>query len=97
MAMQLSALADALGVVFDEAVVNGDDNELFASGYLRGHFDLVVAQLELQGEHAPEKLWEELRLALHNTRGELNPQDQQHVKNMLERLIAAADNMASTD
>lgn len=34
--------------VFDQAVQDGDDDELFASGYLRGHFDLVVAQLELQ-------------------------------------------------
>lgn len=90
MANELITLADSLETVFDEAVVNGDDNELFASGYLRGHFDLVVAQLELRGEESPELLWEELRAALKKTKDELNPQDQQHVQNMLERLIAAA-------
>ncbi|EGN76301.1 YfcL protein [Idiomarina sp. A28L] len=90
MANELITLADSLEAVFDEAVVNGDDNELFASGYLRGHFDLVVAQLELRGEESPALLWEELRAALKQTKDELNPQDQQHVQNMLERLIAAS-------
>lgn len=90
MANELSALTDSLEQVFDEAVVNGDENELFASGYLRGHFDLVVAQLELRGEESADLLWSELRAALRQTRDELNPQDQQHVQNMLERLIAAS-------
>lgn len=90
MANELITLADSLEAVFDEAVVNGDDNELFASGYLRGHFDLVVAKLELRGEESPALLWEELRAALKQTKDELNPQDQQHVQNMLERLIAAS-------
>lgn len=90
MANNVSELAASVEHVFDDAVVHGDDNELFASGYLRGHFDLVVAQLELQGETAPNALWEALQTALHNTRNELNPQDQQHVHAMLQRLINAS-------
>ena len=90
MANNVSELAASVEHVFDQAVEHGDDNELFASGYLRGHFDLVVAQLELQGETAPNELWEALQAALHQTRNELNPQDQQHVQAMLQRLMNVA-------
>jgi len=88
--MSIAQFADRLEPVFDQAVETGDDDELFASGYLRGHFDLVVAQLELAGEDDPEELWNALDAALLKTRDELNPQDQTHVQNMLARLKSSA-------
>lgn len=78
--------AEALEVVFDDAVVAGNDDELFASGYLRGHFDLVVARLDIQGQSDRDRLWSALDEALAKSRDELNPQDWQHVQNMLFRL-----------
>ncbi|WP_194757356.1 YfcL family protein [Aliidiomarina indica] len=87
----LSTLADSLEQVFDDAVERGNDDELFASGYLRGHFDLVVAQLELNGESSAEALWPALQEALDLTKGELNPQDRQHVQDMFVRLQQHAE------
>lgn len=88
--MDFSQYVNKLEAVFDEAVIAGNDDELFASGYLRGHFDLVVAQLELaegvSDTHAQQRLLPELAAALDATRSELKPQDQQHVQAMLARL-----------
>ncbi|WP_241967644.1 YfcL family protein [Pseudidiomarina insulisalsae] len=85
-----SQFIQRLELVFDDAVVNGDDDELFASGYLRGHFDLVVAQLELQQQHDPAAVLPGVREAVDETRHELSPADQQHIANMIARLEAAA-------
>lgn len=88
--MDFSQYVNSLEAVFDEAVVAGNDDELFASGYLRGHFDLVVAQLELaegvSDAGAQQRLLPALAAALDATRSELKPQDQQHVQAMLARL-----------
>ncbi|RUO79719.1 hypothetical protein CWI84_08790 [Idiomarina tyrosinivorans] len=84
--MQLDQLVNQLEPVFDEAVVDGDDDELFASGYLRGHFDLVVAQLEMAGEDDGAQLLPQLKQAVDATKNELAPADQQHIANMLARL-----------
>ncbi|HAD48475.1 MAG TPA: hypothetical protein DCF92_06595, partial [Idiomarina sp.] len=40
--MSLNVVVEQLEAVFDQAYEDGNDDELFASGYLRGHFDLVV-------------------------------------------------------
>ncbi|CAB0149528.1 hypothetical protein PSI9734_00092 [Pseudidiomarina piscicola] len=82
---------EKLELVFDQAVQQGDDDELFASGYLRGHFDLVVAQMELQDQAHPEAVLPSLRAALEATKHELNPVDQQHIAAMVNKLEAAAD------
>ncbi|RAJ96905.1 YfcL family protein [Aliidiomarina maris] len=78
----LSELVDQLEPVFDEAVVDGSDDELFASGYLRGHFDLVAAQLMMQGETEATKLWPALAAAIEQASHELAPADQVHVQNL---------------
>ncbi|EKE83844.1 YfcL family protein [Idiomarina xiamenensis] len=88
--MQLQQLVDKVEPLFDEAVVDGDDDELFASGYLRGHFDLVVAQLEMAGESDAEKLFPALQAAVSQTRHELTPADQAHIDNLIQRLQARA-------
>lgn len=85
-------LVERLETVFDEAVVSGTDDELFACGYLRGHFDLVVAQLEMSGETQPENIMPGLRDAVHKTRHELSPADQAHINNVLDKLALKATN-----
>lgn len=76
--------------VFDQAVVEGSDDELFASGYLRGHFDLVVAQLELQQNAQPEAVMPALHNAVQQTRHELAPADQAHIQAMIRQLEAVS-------
>lgn len=71
--------------VFDQAVVDGDDDELFASGYLRGHFDLVVAQLELQEQRAAAVL-PAVQASLDANKHELAPADQQHIADLMAKL-----------
>lgn len=86
--MDFDQQVEQLEAVLDEAVVSGDDDELFASGYLRGHFDLVVAQLEMAGNADVDKLIPSLEQAVHDTRHELSPADQTHIKNLLGKLAA---------
>ncbi|MDN7124692.1 YfcL family protein [Pseudidiomarina terrestris] len=81
---------EQLEQVFDQAVHDGDDDELFASGYLRGHFDLVVAQLELHDRAEPAAVLPSLKAALDETKHELSPADQQHIANMVTKLETAA-------
>lgn len=68
---------------FDLLVPVADDDQLFASGYLRGHFDLAVGQLEVAGESFStadivQQVEQSLQHAIEN--GELTDADQQHVK-----------------
>lgn len=72
--------------VFDQAVVDGDDDELFASGYLRGHFDLVVAQLELQEQRAAAAVLSAVQASLDANKHELAPADQQHIADLMAKL-----------
>lgn len=78
----------ALEEVFDQAVVEGSDDELFAAGYLRGHFDLVVAQLELNEQAEVEVLMPALADAVEATKHELAPVDQAHIQAMMAKLEA---------
>lgn len=82
----LNTLVEHIEPVFDEVVAAGTDDELFASGYLRGHFDLVAAQLTLQGEQDPEAFWPALEAAITAANHELNPADQVHVANLYHKL-----------
>ncbi|MCC5879845.1 MAG: YfcL family protein [Idiomarina sp.] len=82
----LDALVDHVEPVFDEVVVEGSDDELFASGYLRGHFDLVAAQLALNNEQDPAALWPALSAAIEQASHELTPADQVHVANLYKQL-----------
>lgn len=86
--MSLNPVVEQLESVFDQAYVDGTDDELFASGYLRGHFDLVVAQMELNGETDPQHIMPNLRAAVEQTKHELAPADQAHIQNLLDKLAA---------
>ncbi|MGP9802588.1 YfcL family protein [Rheinheimera sp. NSM] len=73
---------DAVAGLFDALVPVATDDELFASGYLRGHFDLAVGTLEVAAEPftAADVVAQvncTLTQAIEN--GELGEQDQQHV------------------
>lgn len=83
-------LVERLETVFDDAVVSGTDDELFACGYLRGHFDLVVAQLEMSGNTQSGNIMPALREAVYKTRHELSPADQAHINNVLDKLALKA-------
>lgn len=73
---------NAVSELFDELVPVASDDELFASGYLRGHFDLAVGTLQVSGQSftagdVVKQVSNTLNQAI--TMGELNEQDQQHV------------------
>ena len=82
----LNSLVEHIEPVFDEVVATGSDDELFASGYLRGHFDLVAAQLALQNEQDPAAFWPALEAAIQAASHELTPADQAHVTNLYHQL-----------
>ncbi|AXR00578.1 YfcL family protein [Pseudoalteromonas piscicida] len=74
---------------FDELVDKASDDELFAGGYLRGHFDLAVgyAQVEeadLSIEELNAKVESSLVKAYRN--GELNDDDKAHVVSIWEQV-----------
>lgn len=82
-----------LGLI-DAMVEHASDDELFASGYLRGHLTLAVAELENSGEHTPDALQAQVLHSLENAirAGELSPRDQQLVVGMWDNLWMQARN-----
>lgn len=82
--------ARILGLI-DDMVEHASDDELFASGYLRGHLTLAVAEIEQSGEHTPEALQDHVQRSLQNTiQSELSPRDQALVIGMWENLFLQA-------
>lgn len=80
---------DAAAELFDALVPVASDDELFASGYLRGHFDLAVGTLQVAAEPFSKveviaQVNTSLAQAIAN--GELTEQDQQHVAAIWQRL-----------
>ncbi len=73
----------------DTLVADGSDDELFASGYLRGHISLAVAQCEIQGRTLVRDVEMQVRSGLHQAylQGELNDNDQKLVETMWQRLL----------
>lgn len=82
----ISEMADALDSEFDRLVAEGSDDELFASGYLRGHFDLIVAQLTMAGEESQSAFWPGLIGSVKDNANELSYPDRVHVENMIVHL-----------
>lgn len=78
--------------LIDEMVDHASDDELFASGYLRGHLTLAVAEIEQSGDHTPEALQIQVTNSLQNaiTAGELSPRDQALVIGMWDNLFLQA-------
>ncbi|MFS2224768.1 YfcL family protein [Pantoea sp. B65] len=78
--------------LIDDMVEHASDDELFASGYLRGHLTLAVAEVELAGEHTAEALRIQVQKSLHKAidAGELSPRDQALVTGMWDNLYQQA-------
>ncbi|HAZ55299.1 MAG TPA: YfcL family protein [Franconibacter helveticus] len=78
--------------LIDDMVEHASDDELFASGYLRGHLTLAVAELEHGDDHSPQavyaKVTNSLETAIHA--GELSPRDQALVLGMWDNLFQQA-------
>lgn len=74
----------------DNLVANGSDDELFASGYLRGHISLAVANCEMHGRtHTRDVEMSVLRgLQQACLNGELQDADQKLVEAMWQRLLS---------
>ncbi len=79
--------------LIDGMVEHASDDELFASGYLRGHLTLAVAELEQGDDHSPEALHAEVSSSLEKAiqAGELSPRDQSLVLGMWDNLYKQAE------
>lgn len=78
--------------LIDGMVEHASDDELFASGYLRGHLTLAIAELESGGDHSAGAVYaaviRSLEAAIHA--GELSPWDQSLVMAMWDNLYQQA-------
>lgn len=88
--IDLEQLSDKAQEFLDQFVVSGTDDELFASGYLRGHVDLIIGsalvnQEILTIEQIIEKIVASIDQAIKN--GELEQNDVDVVNNVLNQLI----------
>ncbi|GME29722.1 YfcL family protein [Pantoea sp. QMID2] len=83
--------------LIDDMVEHASDDELFASGYLRGHLTLAVAEVEQLGEHTPEALQIQVSRSLQNAiaAGELSPRDQALVVGMWDNLFVQARQLSA--
>ncbi|ASV56311.1 hypothetical protein LJPFL01_2948 [Lelliottia jeotgali] len=79
--------------LIDDMVEHASDDELFASGYLRGHLTLAVAELEAGDDHSPEAVHTEVSRGLEKAiqAGELSPRDQSLVLGMWDNLFQQAN------
>lgn len=78
--------------LIDDMVEHASDDELFASGYLRGHLTLAVAGLEGSDDHSAEAVYANVTSSLEKAigAGELSPRDQTLVKEMWDTLFQKA-------
>jgi len=78
--------------LIDDMVDTAGDDELFASGYLRGHLTLAVAELEHGNDHSPEAVYANVSSSLEKAiqAGELSPRDQALVLGMWDTLFKQA-------
>lgn len=91
--MTLVNYIDAAQQYYDDLVIKATDDELFAGGYLRGHFDLAVGyaeveQLTISIEQLNETVEQSLVKAYRI--GELNEEDKALVVRLWEEVKALA-------
>ena len=89
--MDLEKISDDAQIFLDKYVVSGSDDELFASGYLRGHVDLIlgtalVNQQDLTMTELVEQIVASIDTAIKS--GELEQNDVEVVNQVLNQLIA---------
>ncbi|GAA0291550.1 YfcL family protein [Psychrosphaera haliotis] len=88
--VDLELLSDNAQEYFDSYVAEGTDDQLFASGYLRGHVDLVIGTAIVQEETITlESLVDDVEKSVNKAikNGELEQNDIVTVNDMLNRLI----------
>ena len=86
--------ADAAQLFFDELVDKASDDELFAGGYLRGHFDLAVGYAQVEGiDISPDELNNNVEKSLVKAyrSGELDENDKSLVVNIWEQVKLLVD------
>lgn len=78
--------------LIDDMVEHASDDELFASGYLRGHLTLAVAELEEGDDRSADALSRSVSRSLEKAiqAGELSPRDQALVLGMWDTLFHKA-------
>lgn len=54
--------------LIDDMVEHASDDELFASGYLRGHLTLAIAELESVDDHSVEAVYANVSQSLESDR-----------------------------
>lgn len=87
--MPYTDYVEAAQQFFDQLVEHATDDELFAGGYLRGHFDLAVGyaqveELALSPDELNANIEKSLVKAYRN--GELNEQDKAQVVAIWEKV-----------
>lgn len=88
--VDLEMVSDNAQLYFDGFVAEGTDDELFASGYLRGHVDLIIGgamvqEQDLSLEEFVEQVEASVNKAIKN--GELEQGDIETVNSMLNNMI----------
>jgi len=87
--MQVQQFINQVADFFDALVANASDDELFASGYLRGHVDLAVGQRQVdEQDFSTAELISDVDLSLQRaiSNGELNAGDQQLVQQLWSKV-----------
>ncbi|MGS0675858.1 YfcL family protein [Shewanella sp. 125m-1] len=72
----------------ESIVAEGDDDALFASGYLQGHFAVVLSQLEAESEQGMDVLEVKMSDCLALAREELDDNDYALVSDAWTQLSA---------
>ncbi|MGS0826612.1 YfcL family protein [Shewanella sp. 0m-8] len=72
----------------ESIVAEGDDDALFASGYLQGHFAVVLSQLEAESEQGMDALEVKMSDCLTLAREELDDNDYALVSDAWTQLSA---------
>lgn len=89
MTINIDAYIDNAANFFDQLVPVATDDELFASGYLRGHFDLAVGTLQVAAEpFQVDELIQQVSSSLQHAigQGELSETDQATVQNIWQQV-----------
>lgn len=76
----------ALEAWIADIVANGDDDAVFASGYLQGHFAVVLSELEQEATHELSALEQKMQHCLTLAQEELADADYQLVEHAWEEL-----------
>ncbi|MDD1792406.1 YfcL family protein [Enterovibrio makurazakiensis] len=80
--------------LIDAMVETASDDELFASGYLRGHISLAAADCEQDGIDCIDMLKQRVDGSLKDNANELTPADQVLVANLWSNLQTQASSVA---